>query len=507
MIIYTISGQQFEIGSGFSNQGAAESPAIVNPFPSYSISRELLSAGDDSHIGNKYNISVTGKLIVPSSVDSTISGERQNELHKQMIWHLQTLAAQSHNLGKLEIVPYGGKDKPFIFVDARLRNIQFPNQDEQSRGVIYSDYTFEFEAYLEASNNNESFCLKVSSAEESWELSLNEDETSYYDDVDETPYKTYTLTHNVSAVGIKSVNNDATQITLSWKNAAEWVKTRLVASFSSPVSSDVSNNTDRISSGTYFNPSFFNNIASILAPDLSTYTQYNHLRVPSCDIGSGTYSVTETWFLSNAPATVDMEIEVNEEESGTITMTLSGTIDGLDSSSVNNNAINKLSNAETVLTSIDSKAYNILSAYYPSNTGGFSLVNIPRQKSIGRNKGTGVITFNYTYNDVPVIINGAISSSFKIKDTNLNKHVKIIAIIPIISRSSGPIIQNMNTTPESKRGLEISVTMNRNNRATKPDLTSFYTTYALTDSYITAFDEDWEPNTGAYTLNMEWTKE
>lgn len=508
-IIYTISGQQFEIGSGFSSQGASESPIIVNPFPKYSISREYISAGDDSHIGNRYSISVTGRLIVPSAADVTVDGQRQNALHKQMIWHLQTLSAQSHNLGKLEIVPHGGLDKPFIFTDARLRNIEFPEQDDESSGVLYADYTFQFEAYLEESANNSSFCLKVNSVEESWELSLNEDEVSFYTGSDGTPYKTYTLTHTLSANGIKSINTAATEITPAWKNAAEWVKTRLASSPSNPIVSDVSNNTDRTVASAYFYPNKFDSIASVLCPDLSGsgYSFYNHVRAPSCNMSEGSYSITETWFISNMPATLEMEIEVSEEESGTITMTLSGTIKGLDASAVNNNIVSKIANAETVLSNINSKAYDILSPYYPSNTGGFSLQNVVRQKTIGRNKGTGVITFNYTFNDQEVLISGAISSSLKINDNNLNKEVETIAIIPIIGKIDGPIIQDMNTTPESKRGLQIDVVMNRANRVNKPNLSSVYNSYKLDNSYVQTFDENWEPYTGAYSLSIEWVKQ
>jgi len=508
-IIYTISGQEFEIGSGFSNQGIAESPAIVNPFPKYSISREFISATDDSHLGNRYNITVSGRLIVPSSADATTSGAQQNALHKQMIWHLQTLADQSHNLGKLEIVPHGGLDRPFIFVDARLRNIEFPEQDDQNLGVLYSDYTFQFEAYLEASDNNESFCLKINSAEENWELALNDNETSYYSQADGTPYKTYTLTHTVSANGIKSINNAATEITPAWKNAAEWVKTRLVSNLSLPISSDVANNSDRIVASSYFYPTKFDSVVSVLCPDLSGtgYSYYNHLRVPTCNISEGSYSITETWFISNMPATMDMEIETSEEESGIVTMTLSGTINGLDGTAVNNNAISKISNAEIVLANLETKAYNMLSSYYPTNTGGFTLQNVVRQKSIGRNKGTGIITFSYTYNDQVVFVPGAISSTLKVNDNNLNKEVQTIAIIPIIGKIDGPIIQNMNTTPESSRSLEITATMNRNNRASKPNLVSIYNSYKLSNSFVRAFDETWEPYTGAYSVNIEWVKQ
>jgi hypothetical protein len=518
-IIYTIGDEQFEIGSGFATQGAAESPnPILNPFPRYSISREYISSGDDTHLGNRYSISVAGRLIVPSDKDMTDSGLRQNELHKQMIWHLQTLSTQGnrvHNLGKLEIIPHGGKDKPFIFRDARLRNIEFPEQDDDSGGVLYSDYTFQFEAYLEESDTNESFCLKVTSVEESWDLSLNEDEVSFYTESDGTPYKTYTLTHTLSANGIKSINNDATEITPAWKNAAEWIKTRLVTSPASPIISDVANNPDKTVASSYFYPNKFDSVTSVLCPDLSVggYSFYNHIRTPNCNISEGSYSVTETWFISNMPATLEMDIELNEEDTGTITMSLTGTIKGLDSSPVNTKYVSKIDNAENVLSNVESKAYNILLPYYPVNTGGFSLQNVVRQKTIGRNKGTGIITFNYVFNDSPVLIPGAISSSLKIQDFNYNsdfsnnKPVETIAIIPIIGKIDGPIIQDMNTTPESKRSLEINLVMNRANRTNKPSLTSIYNSYKLPSSYVTNFDESWEPSAGVYSLNIEWTKQ
>lgn len=518
-IIYTIGTEQFEIGSGFPTQGASQSPKIINPFPKYSISREYISSGDDSHLGNRYAITVTGRLIVPSDKDMTDSGLRQNELHKQMIWHLQTLSTQGnkvHNLGKLEIVPHGGKDKPFIFKDARLRNIEFPEQDDDSGGVLYSDYTFQFEAYLEQSDSKDSLYLKVSNVEESWELSLNEEEVSFYTNANGAPYKTYTITHTLSATGIKSFKDGTIdEIVPAWKNAAEWIKTRLVDPKTVFINKDVSGNSDKILEDSYFYPTKFDNAPSSLSPDLSvdSYDFYNHIRTPSCNMSEGSYSITETWFVSNMPASLDMEIELAEEQDGTVTMTLSGTIKGLDSSSANTKTISKINNAETVLSSIDFNAYNILVPYYPPNTGGFSLQNIIRQKTIGRNKGTGIITFSYTFNDQTALIPGAISSSLKIQDTNYNsnyaydKPVEVIAIIPIIGRINGPIIQDMNTTPESKRALEINLIMNRSNRANKPNLSSVYFLYQLPASFITSFDESWEPSTGSYSLNIEWTKQ
>ena len=69
--------------------------------------------------------------------------------------------------------------------------------------------------------------------EESWEVSENEGVTTFVDnDISQSPYKTYTLTHTVSGTGHKKftsgggggldTDGDA------WRQAVLWVKSRLV---------------------------------------------------------------------------------------------------------------------------------------------------------------------------------------------------------------------------------------------------------------------------------------
>lgn len=506
-VIYTINGEEFEIGSGFASQGQSESPAIINPFPKYQIQRELIKTEDESYLGNKYTITVNGQLIVPASADMTVSGERQNAMHKQLIWHLQTLSGNPkyHNIGKLEIVPYGGGDKPFIFIDARLISIDIPEQSDESSGVLFSDYTFNFEAYKEASDNQESLCLGVSSIEESWELNI-EEAVALYPSATGAPYKTYSITHTVSATGYKNISNDATEITLAWKRAADVVKTRLVSSPTSIVVSDVAGVADSIIKT--FNPRLFGytDDTGILSPNLTlnNYAFYNHIRTPKCDFSSGAYSITETWTASNMPATIDMEVEASTDDSGLTSMTLSGTITGLDPSAVNSVTINKLNNAESVLTTVDSNAYAITNAYYPSGTGR-TLANIIRSKTIGRNKITGVITFSYNYNDNTVFVPNSISSSLTINDENEYGDVQIIAILPIIAKTNGPVIQNMGTTPEKKRSVTLEAVMKPEFRTTRPNVASIVNNYKPSNSYITSRVENWQPGNGTYSLNIEWT--
>jgi hypothetical protein len=525
-IKYTVQdGTTFEIGAGFDEQGQSEAQPIVAPFPNYSISRETISTPDGTLLGNKYSISINGKILASALSDITVSGEKQNNIQKQLIWHLKLNKAISkdHNIGRLEIEPYGGLANKYIFDDARLMNINIPEQPEDSSGVLYADYSFSFEAYKESSYDSafpgSSICNKVSSFDESWEVTANDGQGGFLSiDANSAPYNTYTINHTVSAVGLKSLEENNTEVRLAWKNAADFVKTRLVSSPTNILTSDIAGNNNRIVKTFDSRKMGDSEDASIFGPDLTqnNYSFYGHTRVPRCDFSGGSYSVTETWIASNCqhPATLDMSVETSIDESGLITMTLSGTINGLISSGiVNTNTINtKLDNAEKMLALIDAKAFDITKVYYakyPSTEvkGDTDLQNIIRSKSIGRNKFSGVITFSYTYNDNEAIVPNALSNSISLNYDNEDRDVNIIAIIPIIAKQDGPITQDMNTTRERKRSVTIDATMKKDFRLTKPNIRTTLQNYQPQWNHkILNWQETWQPINGSYSLNVEWVE-
>lgn len=523
MIKYTVQdGTIFEIGSGFDTQGAAESPEIINPFPNYTVGREILTTGDGTFLGNKYSINVTGRILASAITDITTTGDKQNNLQKQLIWHLKIKKptyTQDHNIGRLEIEPYGGLANKIIFADARITGVDFPEQSDESSGVLYLDYSITFEAYKEISTDatsGESICNKISSFEESWEITENDNAGSMIPvAAGATTYKTYILTHTLSATGVKSLEDNSTEVRLAWKNAADYVKTRLKTYSSLTLDSDSANNTNKISKT--FDPKtmgYTAEDAGIFTSNLNlnNYKFCSHIRSPKCDFSTGSYSVTETWTVTNMPhaATLEMNIESAVDEGGLITVTVSGTINGLyNEGTLNTNTTNqKFDNAESVLALIDDNAYSMAYAYYatsPNETqGDTNLENIIRSKSIGRNKLTGVITFSYTYNDSKMIVDNALSNTLSINDDNEAEDVQIIAIIPIIAKPHGPIFQDMNTTKEKRRTLNLGAIMKKDWRNAKPDLGSIIGGYKPLNSYVQSWNESWEPLTGNYSVNVEW---
>jgi hypothetical protein len=200
----------------------------TGPFPSYDISRELIFSGDDIHLGNRYTISVTGTVL--ASGDITTAGLRQSNLHAEIITKLQTIQGTNNAVGKLEIVPYGGQPNTIEFSDAKLTSISLPSPSDESAGVQTNEYSLEFEAYEDISNEGgQQFTYRLKSANESWNFEPI-DQFSYDSDHDisGTKYKTYNVTHDVSAEGANKYAADGTLSTngAAWRQAQLWVISR-----------------------------------------------------------------------------------------------------------------------------------------------------------------------------------------------------------------------------------------------------------------------------------------
>ena len=85
----------------------------------------------------------------------------------------------------------------------------------------------------------------------------------------------------------------------------------------------------------------------------------------------------------------------------------------------------------------------------------------------------------------------------------------VIAIIPIIGKTDGPVIQSMGTTTEKKVNVSFDVVMQKGYRTTKPNGLSSVIAYKPTTSNPTGVHqgrktESWSPSTGAYNLSLEW---
>ena len=546
MILYTSNqdSKQIVIGGVSAIPGGTDG-GVIGPMPRYSISRENLSTGDGTFMGTKFTINVTGTAIINSAdnaQDITIKGQRQSRVMGEGLTVMQVLRESFPNqgTGKLEISPYGGLPNIMTFDDARLLSVDLPEQNEESAGVQTLEYSFVFEAYEEDSNNTNTGSTggpvkpsyKLSSVDESWELA-EADEFFYQSDAPNSSNtnlnKVYTLTHTVSATGLKKYSSPGTLAAdgEAFRQAVQWVKTRLVYDPTVEITKDL------MGDDTFFQSKFLP--VEMNAPDTTddlgfnlkrggastesnpAYKGYNHTRSVSSDQNVGSYSVTDTWTLSQVGFESTHSLEFNFE--GDInaegnSVTVNATFQGLSTADSRSTQIDKYAGALKAFNTVKPLIPALALKVYEDSGGTFALnTDLKLSESVGHNKVSGTITYSVSFNDYdkPNTEN-AITERITINYNNDKGEQKLIAILPIIGRANGPIIQDIETTQISSRTITADIVMKRG--FGKPDGTLAVTPYRpegwdeenpdKVHVYLTSSTESWNPNTRAYNKSETW---
>ena len=503
---------------------------FVGPFPKYSISRENTTTGDGTYIGSKFTINISGKALIKSEEpdqDITEAGERQNKIQGEAIIALHFLRSQfpSQNAGKLTIAPYGGKSNEIVFRDARLVSVDLPEQTEEELGVQYRDFSFVFDAYEEVSTTDNLGAIEVaqatyrlSSAEENWELQENEGQMHLEDnEATGNILKTYSLTHTVGATGIKKYSTEVVgkleQDGEAFRQAAQWVESRLVYDPTVEVFQDMMGD-DQFFRSRFLpvdmnKPLEADELGYDLGPDATIpYRAYNHTRNISHDVAAGSYSVTDTWVLSQETFFATHEIEISSEldaSSQEETMSISATFTGLETGYSNSKSTTKYDNALSAYGVFEGLVFSLVDQAY-KDSGGIEVLNPAFiSNSLTHNKSGGTVSLSRSYDTRTVLIVGAASEVVSLNYTNRTGFVDVIAVIPIIGRLQGPIIQNMQTTETAKLTIGVDVVMMRGYG--KPNGEEVSEQYRPSNGYCKSFTEQWNPNTRNYTLNESWEYE
>jgi hypothetical protein len=491
-----------------------------DPFPAYSISAgEKIETGDGTILDVSYTVSVTGQVVLTG--DITTDGLRQQSLMTKQKGLLDN-ADTDFPHGVLSIIGYNGTT--IQFSDATLTAVNTPEVDDATAGMFFGDYSFEFTARRTGKIGS---VLYLASADESWDAQENGERYLQNTNIStDDPGKTYTITHTLSATGLQK--RDGKEFDKSaWQQAKAWCVSRSVDSPAGAISKDAA---DKSGKFTQFYPTGMGENNSEVMNLTSGFSYYNKSRVATVDIHAGTYSLTELWYVSKQAATHDVEVSYDVDGEGLITVTVSGTIQGLDSGEFGSATENKLSNAESVLGTCLDQSYTLAEATYNTlkttgNDGeGESAANgceedeedesVLRKKeqsrSVSKSKVTGSITYSVTYNDKveseEAKEEGVVEETISINDDNEDHSNNTVAIIAIIGKADGPIFQDMGTTNERKRSISVDWTMDKCNRKTKPTVkaTEAANAYKPTGAYQQSKTESWTPATGKYTLNIDW---
>ncbi len=530
------NGTELMIGGGLSLGGIGGG---VGPMPRYSISREDSATGDGTYISSRYNINVTGTATLKSGSDQNLlnEGERQRAVQGEalikLLFNMQTFPR--HGAGLLEIQSYGASTSNTIkFMDARLVSLDLPEQNDENGGVQNLEYNFTFEAYqigpdapvndggagAAATYNDTHLCL--SSAEENWDLSVNEGQAAITGTLGNEPSRTYTLTHTISAVGHKKFYANTSANVMAdgeaWRQAVKFVKNRIDQTTTTTsgrvevrdsVSKDIMGKALITAFGPYNMDKTDNTDA--LGYDLYNdgFRSFNHVRQVQSDTSAGSYSVTDTWLISNDTVKANHDLEVNvefNEEQEQVVVTVQGTVQGLDTKSSINKTSDKYINAQTALTTLLANTYLIANDTYGDSGFTGALRNIVLSESLGHNKVAGAITFTRVYDDRTVDVEGALSQNTTVTYDNVDGTNKVVAILGVLSRAAGPIIQDMNTTKERRVTVSVDLVMRKGFRTNKP--TTAYTNiaeaYKPTNGYEETRTESFSPKTGQYNLTVGW---
>lgn len=392
---------------------------------------------------------------------------------------------------------------------------------------------------------------------EDWSLEVDDAESEgYYKNADPNKDvflpRSYRISHTINAVGKKhyfspEVDLDVDQYkdnngdfipgvsadggTLpAWVQAKKFVQERL--SYGNP-------------SGAY--PNVFGKIGKGTVSLVEGYRGYNHVVTESIDMAGGSYSATETWIIASGNALENWSASINSSLSSPfVSVSIDGSIKGLsdytpsgyhtqerdDPNSINYGVRTGFENAQTKYSDIsNSGKYGFVSEIYKraNNLVSVPLNSSPTSIALGTNEFTGEISYSLQFDNRPLnIISGVLSEQININDTYPGD---VFAVIPVIGRPTGPILQYIGGRTEYKRDVSINLIMDytkipygktRNPLLLKKPSIVEPTATQIADLlkelspanepgirkyFINAPTESWNPKDGSYNFNISWTYE
>jgi len=520
--------QGISIGGSITN----DANTVAGPFPNFSISRECLRK-DNLYLGQKYTINITGTAVIVESSDMLTSGDRQEEIHKID----KKLLSISNTQGKLTIEDYGGVST-LVFNDAVLLSVDVPQQNAESRGVQAQEYTFTFEATDLENVTEEGSTYNIVDVTEVWDFSLAD---GSYTQVafeakagpGDTPPATnnvkrqYNISHNLSATGL--VSNNAGARTSGYYEAKKYVNTRLRELGTNPLAaSTIKDYGTGAGQQDIFQlddtTAAKNNFAPFRLPSSGdTYVCYNQVNSYNQDILGGTFGVNRSWLASPFAASVTIDLTYNADNAAVANVVeASVNIQGLET--IVASTANQPYNPETTTTDKYQNARSVAETHFlnedavTGKTGIFSIAelfygergpdggtlrSVELSQSQSHSQTTGTISISASFDDATISLEGAISENVSITDTNYDGTNEIVAILPVIAKSDGPVIQDMGTTNERTRSVSFEAVMAKDKRDTKPtvDLSGYKPS---SSAYQTNITDTWSPTSGSYNKTVEW---
>lgn len=480
----------------------------IVPAPLADITKEYVRSNDGSVIGQLFVITLSNELVAyrgsPSSSGTFgINNPDENigaSSRLAAILRKQDALRDLFSIDGLSLELQSLDGSQPLKCNPRVRSLNF------AQGSWYQTcpYTITLEAdtlYPMSEDDLPFPSAYLSSVTESWTI-----------DTDETPenldsHRQYRISHTVGAVG-KLHFDEAGYGRPAWHQARDYAQGKLGF-----------NHTLALSSGVNNLPTY--------------YSGYNHVRSENIDIAGGSYSVTEAWIFTSGNYIEDFNISVQEGIGQARTnVTINGNIQGLEYRDGNFNIIStKYANASGQFAISSGLAFNRAQAY-----SGKVLNLEPLSTSFSMNPVTGNINYSFEYDNRPSRLITRTKSEV-IAITN-SYEVDAVAVIPVLGRSRGPVLQELSTKNVCERGLTIELFFDHSYLPSGQTPNARFNTYnprlhspqaaeiaaiidaanpsgkaynnigsLASEAYITNRSETWNPSTLQYSLQMSWIYE
>lgn len=390
----------------------------------------------------------------------------------------------------------------------------------------------------------------VDDFQESWSLEPEDGIGNTFDPdhAVENTTRIYRLTRSLSAKGSDMSGYECSVPNATKKRPIDQARsyiTSYLTALSSPASGSSPNNHDDYLITNYglppqqaqFQRAMYNFGGNILNLHALQFGGYNHSRSESADVSAGSYSIQDTWILSSGNSHENYTLSFNANtDDPTSKVTIEGSIKGLTSipasgtlfggnhSSTFNtgyeNAINKYRQI-TNQGQFGDLAWTFKRAQRAA--GGVTLNPTPLSVALSTNEFTGEINYTVEYDDRPINIFGkdVVSENVTINDTYPGD---VFSMIPVIGRTTGPVLQYMSTRTEYQRSISIELVVKvteKNGTQKKPSLVeptrtslrNLINRYSpglepgIRKYFVAPPQESWDPREGRYSISINWTYE
>lgn len=333
-----------------------------------------------------------------------------------------------------------------------------------------------------------------------------------------TSPRSYRISHSISSTGKTHYGPSGVKLK-AWEQARGFVQSRLSDNIT-----DYPNVMGQIGSGTL-------NL-------INSYGGFNHVRTEQINESNGTYSVTENWLISSGTSYENYNLSVsNSIDNPFVSVSIDGNIKGLSEITPSGFTAGNTANAayDNALlkynTVTNSGQFGVGSDVYKraNNMVAVQLNSQPKSISLAANQFNGELTYNLQWDNRPTnIISGVLTESITVNDTYPGD---VFAVIPVIGRQTGPVLQAVGGRTEYRREVAINLLMDYtdipygNQRGTlllkKPSLVEPTATQlsslikelspsgepGVRKYFLNPPSENWTPKEGQYSLNLSWVYE